>query len=70
MRPLINQIVKMGTRGNSFSAENYAWTVFSRSITYGFGLGKFTTTLFGQEFSIVFGKSIFRGLFSGLWKKL
>ena len=68
VRPLINQVAKMGTRCNSFNAGNYAWTVFSRTITYGFGFWKFTTNLFGQEFSIAFGKSIFRGMLSGLWK--
>ena len=69
IRPFVNQVVKMGTQGNSFNVSNYAWTVFSRAITYGFGFGKFAMTLMGQEFSISFGKSIFRGFFSGLWKK-
>lgn len=50
---------------NFFNAGNYGWTVFSRTITYGFGFGKFTTNLFGQEFSIAFGKSIFRGMLGG-----
>ena len=68
VRPLTNQVAKMGTRGYSFNASNYVWTVFSRTITYGFGFWKFTTNLFGQEFSIAFGKSIFRGMFSGIWK--
>ena len=35
------EVVKMGTQGNPFNVSNYAWTVFSRAITYGFGFGKF-----------------------------
>ena len=35
LRPAANQLVKMGTRGSSFSKEKYFYDVATRAITYG-----------------------------------
>ena len=69
IRPLANQLVKMGTRGATFDDENYMYTIVCRSVTYDFGIGKLTTPMFGSDFSINLSKSISRGFLSGFRKK-
>ena len=70
IRPAISQIVKAGTRGGNIDLYNYLWNVMSRAITYNFGFGVLSIPLFGEALTLTLGKSIYRGFFSGLWKKL
>jgi RHS repeat-associated protein len=68
-KPLVNQVVKMGTKGAEFNGQNYLYTVAVRSLTYNIQFGKFSTSILDNEFSISFGKSMIRGFLSGLVKK-
>ena len=78
VRPLANQVVKIGTRNADFSPAKFAYDVVSRALTSDINSGKIS--LFGSSgnllkpsypgISINFGKSLARGIFSGFGKLL
>jgi hypothetical protein len=69
VRPMLDQVVKMGTQDAEFSWEKYAYSVATRALTYNLSFGKYSTSMFGSDFSIVFSKTIMRGYLSGFGKK-
>ncbi len=66
LRPAANQLVKMGTRGSSFSKEKYFYDVATRAITYGGSnkIMKHKPTGIKIDLGKCFYRSSFRALYS------
>lgn len=66
LRPAVNQLVKMGTRGTPFIKEKYFYDVATRAITYGGSkkIMKHKPTGIIIDLGKCFYRSSFRALYS------
>ena len=67
LRPATNQLVKMGTRGNSFNANKYLYDVITRAVTYGGSNNVMKSNLFGLNLKVDLGKCFYRSTFKSLY---
>lgn len=66
-RPLANQLVKMGTRGNTFNGNKYLYDVITRTVTYGGSNNIIKSNLLGLNLKVDLGKCFYRSTFRSLY---
>ena len=67
IRPAANQVVKMGTRGNTFNADKYLYDVITRTVTYGDSNNIIKSNMFGLNLKVDLGKCFYRSTFRSLY---
>ena len=66
-RPLTNQLVKMGTRGESFYRDKYVYDVITRAVTYGGSNNVMKRKMFGLDLKVDLGKCFYRSTFKAIY---
>ena len=66
-RPLVNQLVKMGTRGNTFNGDKYLYDVITRTVTYSGSNNVLKRNVFGLNTKVDIGKCFSRSTFRALY---
>ena len=56
LRPAANQLVKMGTRGNTFNGDKYLYDVITRAVIYGGSNNVMKSNIFGINLKVDLGK--------------
>ncbi len=67
LRPAANQLVKMGTRGNTFNRDKYLYDVITRIVTYGGSNNVMKSNMFGLNLKVDLGKCFYRSTFRSLY---
>jgi len=67
LRPAANQLVKMGTRGNTFNRDKYLYDVITRTVTYGGSNSIMKSNMFGLNLKVDLGKCFYRSTFRSLY---
>lgn len=67
IRPAANQLVKMGTRGNTFNGDKYLYDVITRTVTYGGLRNIMKGNMFGLNLKVDLGKAFYRSTFRALY---
>lgn len=67
LRPAANQLVKMGTRGNTFNRDKYLYDVITRTVTYGCSNSIMKSNMFGLNLKVDLGKCFYRSTFRSLY---
>ena len=66
-RPLVNQLVKMGTRGTTFNGDKYLYDVITRTVTYSGSNNVLKRNVFGLNLKVDIGKCFSRSTFRALY---
>ena len=69
-RPAIDQIAKMGTRGEDFNTTKYLYNVAIRGSTYGLNDYKITPYIFGSEISLSLEKIMAKSFHNAIIKNI